>query len=212
LRVAITGQFRSLYLVWNLFLAVLPLVFAVALERKCLRKSSLVSRCALFCAWLVFLPNAPYILTDFVHLRSRWHPQFWTDLALLVLFAWCGLLAGFLSMVLVQRRVALHGGPLAGWLFVLAVAALSGIGIYLGRIERWNSWDLLVHPFEILRDVASLAADAFHRGTSSRVAASFSAIVFVVHVTLYSLLRFNTAPIERTGRADVLRNDPLTRP
>ncbi len=189
LRALLTHHVRPISLVWNLFLASVPLMFAVALELKCLTNSGRSIKAALFCGWLVFFPNAPYILTDFVHLKSRWHPQFWTELSGLLLFSWCGALAGFLSLYIVQRLIARRYGTAFGWMFIVCIAALTGVGIYLGRIERWNSWDVLIHPLEILADIARLAMDALHRGPTSRMAALFSLIVFVGHATLYSLMR-----------------------
>jgi uncharacterized membrane protein len=191
-RAVVTHHFRPLSLVWNLFLAVVPLAFAAMLELSCWRNSRRSVKAAMFCGWLFFFPNAPYILTDFVHLKSRWHPQFWTELSGLLLFAWCGALAGFLSLYIVQRLVSRRFGFGIGWVFSLGIAALTGVGIFLGRVERWNSWDLLIHPIEILADVARLGVDALHRGPTAKMALLFSMIVFLGHVTLYSLLRSNT--------------------
>jgi uncharacterized membrane protein len=188
LRAVVAHHARPLSLVWNLFLAVVPLAFAVLLEVSCLKNARRGVKIGLFCGWLAFFPNAPYILTDFVHLKSRLHPHYWTELSGLLLFSWCGALAGFLSLYIVQRLVARGRGFAVSWLFAFVVATLTGVGIYLGRVERWNSWDLIFHPIEIFADVARLGIDAVHRGPTAKMAMLFAAIVFLGHVTLYSLL------------------------
>ena len=52
-----------------------------------------------------------------------------------------------------QMLVKTMLGWLASWAFVIAVLGLSGLGIYIGRFLRWNSWDLVLHPRSILTDV-----------------------------------------------------------
>ena len=139
LRIALTGQFRQLYLVWNLFLAWMPLFFA--LTAVCLAHSRPQRRWCFFSAataWLLFFPNAPYILTDLIHLGPKSNARFWTDLVLILIFALIGLVLGFLSLFLMQRLVARRHGWPAGWLFVGVVAGLSGFGIFAGRFLRWN--------------------------------------------------------------------------
>lgn len=76
----------------------------------------------------------------------------WFDVALLTTFAWTGLLLGFASVYLVQRSVQRLAGAVAGWCVAVGALALSGVGIYLGRELRWNSWDLLVQPGSVLRE------------------------------------------------------------
>ncbi|MEL6865155.1 MAG: DUF1361 domain-containing protein [Bacteroidota bacterium] len=103
-------------------------------------------------AWLLFFPNAPYILTDLLHLKSRAPIPYWYDLMLLLSFAWTGLMLGYLSLYEVQRFIAQRSQP---WLARLAVGMalpLCAIGVYIGRYRRWNSWDVLTRPGELLSD------------------------------------------------------------
>jgi uncharacterized membrane protein len=154
LRWWIAGEFRHLYLVWNLFLAWVPLGFAVA---TCLiREMRLPWRWPLgwgALAWLVFFPNAPYIITDLVHLRSLPPVPLWFDLLLLALFALTGLMLGFVSLHLMQRLVMTHHGWLSGWGFACGAIALGSFGIYLGRFQRWNSWHAVSQPFSLGTDI-----------------------------------------------------------
>jgi uncharacterized membrane protein len=188
LRIVLVGQFRQLYLVWNLFLAWLPLLFACTAvclaQTRPQRRGWFLSAAA---AWLLFFPNAPYIFTDLVHLGSRSHGRYWTDLVLILLFALIGLVLGFLSLFLMQRLVARRHGWPAGWLFVGVVAALSGFGIYAGRVLRWNSWDAIFNPLDLVADFGSWLLSLPHNRLSVLMPMLFATLVFLAHALLYAL-------------------------
>jgi uncharacterized membrane protein len=138
------------WLVWNLTLAWVPFVLAVALWLVHRRRHTTAELLALGAAWLVFLPNAPYMLTDFIHLGTR-HRLF--DSIVLASFAFTALALGFASLVLVQTVVSRVFGALAGWSLAVSALFLSSVGIYLGRVERLNSWDVLQRP-QLLASIA----------------------------------------------------------
>jgi uncharacterized membrane protein len=131
------------YMVWNLFLAWLPLVFALLLYAAYRRRHTTAELLALGAAWLVFLPNAPYVLTDFVHLGER-HRLL--DALILASFAFTALALGFASLLLVQIVVTRKAGALVGWLVALSALFLASVGVYLGRVHRFNSWDVVARP------------------------------------------------------------------
>jgi uncharacterized membrane protein len=131
------------YLVWNLTLAWVPFVVALLLLGGYRRRHPALELVALGLAWLVFLPNAPYVLTDFIHLGSE-HRLF--DSILLGSFAFTALALGFASLLVVQLVVTRAAGALAGWLLALSALFLSSVGVYLGRVLRLNSWDVLQRP------------------------------------------------------------------
>ena len=147
------------YLAWNLFLAWLPLLCSLAAYNAYKRRSRLswlvVGGCAL--AWLLFFPNAPYILTDLMHLAPRDDAPLWFDALLMITFALTGLFLGLVSLSLMQALVRRAAGALASWGFALGVLSLSGVGIYLGRFLRWNSWDVFLSPGSILADLLDAA-------------------------------------------------------
>jgi uncharacterized membrane protein len=145
------------FMIWNLFLAWIPFVMAFAANRLNHARGQwgfLIAGCAL--TWLLFLPNAPYLLTDLVHLRYRDDALVWYDLMLLLWFAWTGFMLGFGSIYLMQQVVTDSFGPLVGWAFAIGSIGLTSFGIYLGRFLRWNSWD-------VLRDPIALFADIYYR-------------------------------------------------
>jgi len=188
LRIALTGQFRQLYLVWNLFLAWMPLFFA--LTAVCLAHTRPQRRWWFFsaaAAWLLFFPNAPYILTDLVHLGPKAHGRYWTDLVLILLFALIGLVLGFLSLFLMQRLVARRYGWPAGWLFVGIVAGLSGFGIYAGRFLRWNSWDVVFSPFDLIADAWNWLFSIPHSPRAIVIPVLFATLLFIAYLMLYAL-------------------------
>ncbi|HXU80074.1 MAG TPA: DUF1361 domain-containing protein [Polyangia bacterium] len=185
-RLGYTGRGTYLFLCWNLFLAWVPLGLSLALARL---DAGRALTAALGAGWLAFFPNAPYLATDLVHLRERQPVPVWFDALLLLGFALTGLGLAFLSLVLVHRRVERRLGARKGWLFVAAVAGLTGLGVYLGRFLRWNSWDLLTRPAELVAEVARwLLAPAAHL-RSAAVALFFGGFFGVAYVTLRALAR-----------------------
>ena len=158
-RWAYTGVPAFGFLLWNLLLAWTPLFFAWLARRWRHYSLLLLLHSGL---WLLFLPNAPYLLTDIIHL-GRWSGiSLWYDLLLLLIFALTGLFLGFFSLSLMQALVTDLLGALAGWFFAAATLALSSFGVYLGRFLRWNSWDLLTRPHWLLRDILDLVRHPLH--------------------------------------------------
>jgi uncharacterized membrane protein len=107
--------------------------------------------------WLVFLPNAPYLVTDLVHLREGTPVPIWVDAAMLSAFAGAGLLLGAASLLQVTRLARELWGPIPAAALAIVVTGLVGVGIYIGRFLRWNSWDLATDPLGVAGSVASAA-------------------------------------------------------
>jgi uncharacterized membrane protein len=149
-----TGDPYYRFLVWNLFLAWVPFVFALAAYALALRRSG-PAVVLLGILWLLFFPNAPYILTDFIHLSESPSAPLWYDALMLASFAWTALLLGFASLYLMQAIWRRAAGPAVAWVGVVAALALASFGLYLGRFLGFNSWDALVRPrliLEVIRD------------------------------------------------------------
>ncbi len=187
-RVAWTGKIVYGFLIWNLFLAWLPLVLALfaadEFERPGRSKALLL---ALGVSWLLFFPNAPYILTDITHLRTAFFHQFWVDLTLILLCALTGLVLGFVSLYLMQGMVARAFGRTASWGFIAVVALLSAFGIYLGRFLRFNTWDVLVRPVELWRGIGQWASDPFSQPAAYAFPMLFALFLVVAYTMLYGL-------------------------
>jgi uncharacterized membrane protein len=154
-RVLYSAQQTYLTLCWNLVLAWVPLGLSMLLARRHLpeRRAGRIGSLTLGTVWLAFFPNAPYMVTDFVHLFPRSPVPLWFDAILVFAFAFTGLGLGFMSLLLVHGIVRRWRGAGAGWLFVGTVAGLTGFGVYLGRFQRWNSWDLVTRPSQLFASV-----------------------------------------------------------
>lgn len=140
------------FLAWNLALALIPLGFSTLALAASRARWKWVA--VLFLGpWLLFFPNAPYILTDLMHLKARHPIPLWYDLTLLLSFALNGLFLGYLSLRMAESVLEQVFDRTTALLATLAVMFLSAFGIYLGRFERWNSWDLWYHPRGVAADI-----------------------------------------------------------
>jgi uncharacterized membrane protein len=109
--------------------------------------------------WVLFLPNAPYLVTDYMHLAPDSRVPLWFDFALLGAFSASGLLLGFASVYIVQAIVATRAGAVAGWLGTGTSFGLCAVGIYVGRVLRFNSWDAVQEPGVLLGLALARLAD-----------------------------------------------------
>lgn len=200
-RAVYSQSVTHLGLVWNLFLAWLPMLSALAaynLHQNHSRLSWLViAVCS--CVWLLFFPNAPYILTDILHLQPRENIPIWYDLIVLVAFAWTGTFLGLASLFLMQKLVHKTVGPLASWLFALGVLGLSGFGVYLGRFPRWNSWDVLVNPMSLLADIWQRIRHPLVHKQTFVFSLLFSLFFISTYLMLVAISQFQQETQRRSG-------------
>ena len=150
-RIIKTDSLYYTFLVWNLFLACVP--YGIALLLKISKPRRFVFWIG-FSVWLVFLPNSPYILTDIQHIRWSTLSQIWFDVLLILSFAVNGLIVGFASLNLMQEQLKERFSKKTTHFIIYLILLLCGFGIYLGRVLRWNSWDILQNPMGILSDIA----------------------------------------------------------
>lgn len=193
-----TGKPTFSFLLWNLFLAWMPLAFSTAIQFFHRQQATLLAALTLV-PWLLFLPNAPYILTDLVHLRPRTGIPYWYDILLMASFAFNGLLLGFFSLSQVHQVLVQRLRPLYAWTLVVLFSIGSSYGIYLGRVLRWNSWDILRHPFRIAMDCLRPFVHPF---------AHKEAVVMTIVLTGFMLGGYLAiAALQGTVRAPELRGD-----
>ena len=197
-RVAYAANGRYGFLAWNLFLAWMPLLCALAAYNAFKRRSRLswlvVAGCAL--AWLLFFPNAPYMVTDIVHLQPRPDAPLWFDLLLVSAYAWMGLCLGLVSLFLMQALVRRAAGTLASWAFALGVLGVSGFGIYAGRYLRWNSWDVVISPGGMLANVLAAAQHPLLHARSVAFSGLFSLFLVSAYFMFvaFTQLRLDVPP------------------
>lgn len=186
------------FLAWNLFLAWIPMIAAVLVYDMHRRGKGAAPLLALGALWLLFLPNAPYLLTDLIHLGTRDDAPLWFDLVLFTAFAWTGALLGFLSIYLIQVVVRRAAGAVWSWAFVGGALVATSFGIYLGRSLRWNSWALVTNPGPLLSDIWARVSDPLAHPRSFGMTVALSALLSVLYLVLYAFAQLPTA--ERASR------------
>lgn len=195
-RLVKSHQLAHFNLIWNLFLAWLPLGFAVLSIRTADNRWRSLS-CGFL--WLLFLPNAPYLVTDLVHLRPRPAVPLWYDILVMQLFVLIGLVLGFLSVRVMHRHVSQRFGIRTGWVFTVTVLAMSGFGIYLGRFERWNSWDLFVQPIDLMRNISGLLIHPRSGKAAIGFSVLFGALLTLGYSTMHVLAAWQHSPAAPAG-------------
>jgi uncharacterized membrane protein len=185
-RIKYSYSYRYGGLIWNLFLAWIPFVLAYLAYIFSWRKPLLYLAIPTFAfLWLIFFPNAPYILTDLQHLsQGSSNVPLWYDVILLIWFSWTGMLLGIVSLYLMQEIIKRQISYWAGWAFVFFVAALSSAGLYVGRFFRLNSWDVLQNPGEIASNITGWLSDPSLR--SIGFIALYTLFFIFVYLTLYA--------------------------
>lgn len=140
-----------IFLLWNILLACIPLCLTYIISRS-LKHSYIVY--SLFVLWFLFLPNAPYVITDFIHLHHGTSTIFWIDLIMFFYAAVFSLVVGVIGLEEGRRLfVEKTSKDFLGTVLVIVSILLSGFGVYLGRFPRFNSWHVLTRPGELITGV-----------------------------------------------------------
>lgn len=147
------------FLIWNLFLAWIPYLISLAVVAYAPKMKNKILIALMIFAWLLFFPNAPYIFTDLFHLRPRGTVPFWYDMILIISFAVNGWFLGLVSLINIQEYIRKSWSLAKSWVVAISALFLASFGIYLGRFLRWNSWDLLLHPLDLLKDILDRMID-----------------------------------------------------
>ena len=200
-RIVYSGSRAHLNMTWNLFLAWLPMLAALTvynLKKRDRRPAwLLIAPCAFL--WLIFFPNAPYMVTDLLHLRPLSNAPMWYDVLMLSAFAWTGIFLGLVSLYLMHTLVRRSAGTAAGWLFAFFVLALTGFGVYLGRFPRWNSWDLIFNADILLADIWTRMRDPLAHPRTLVFSGLFSLCVTAMYLMLSAMIHLRPETHETRG-------------
>jgi uncharacterized membrane protein len=188
-RVAYTESHAYLNLLWNLVLAWVPFGLALLVYDQARRGAGRIRLLALAGLWLLFFPNAPYLVTDFKYLRVIDGAPLWFDIVLLSSAAWAGLVLGFISLYLIHAVARRLLGALNAWVVVATVLALSSFGVFLGRFRRWNSWDLFTDPHGLLADIGAGLANPLAYPRAVAVTILFTAFLGAAYLVFYAFAR-----------------------
>ena len=196
--------FRILYtqtsehsaIAWNLLLAWIPFALALIVYERARAGVSNLSLVAVTMLWLLFLPNAPYIVTDLKHVGRGGGVPVLYDVLLLSSAAWTGLLLGLTSLFLMHAVARRLVGSVNAWALVVGVLALSSFGIYLGRVQRWNSWDVFVRPGSLLGAIASGLLHPLSHPRPMAVTVLFTTFLLASYLVFYSFARMSSVVSE----------------
>ena len=190
LRVGYTFRFLEYRnLAWNLFLAWIPYIASITAAALNLRYPGSWGLLLPFpgIVWFLFFPNAPYLVTDFLHLEFRPPVPLWYDIGMISCFAFTGCLLAVISLHIMHALVEEKTGGLIGWLFTIFVLPLCALGIYLGRFGRFNSWDFLINPKEIIKMLTRPFIDPVDNLRLIGFTIMFTAILAVFYLSFTAL-------------------------
>jgi uncharacterized membrane protein len=192
-RMHLAGHHSYAFLLWNLFLAAIPLGLSLGVAKT----KRLLIAAPLLALWLLFFPNAPYVLTDLIHLtpHNHGHVPLWLDLLMLLSYALVSLWLGFQSLQIIQHWFAARFSHFTALSMVVGSLGLSGFGVYLGRFPRWNSWEVLRRPHLLLDDIASRVLDPLQHAHTWGFTLGFGALLILAY--LFWISSTTTAHVPR---------------
>lgn len=158
-RIKLNKSFFFLFLIWNVFLAIIPYAITMYLNTK--QNHNKLKLSFWFIVWLAFLPNAPYIVTDLIHIRIGNKALLWVDILVVLSFALSGLLLFFLSILDMQDIISKNFRRIPFDKVTTLILFLCGFGVYLGRFLRYNSWEILSQPHILITDVINILLSPF---------------------------------------------------
>ena len=191
LRALEADSLRYDFLIWNLFLAWLPLGFAWWLVLRLRQSGQWLQPLNLLLAalWLGFLPNSFYLISDLIHLEVTGEVSLLYDVVLMCSFIFNAYTAGLISMCLVHRELIRRVGRARAHSVIAAVLLVCSFAIYLGRNLRWNTWDVLINPGGILFDVSDRVINPASHPQAFVTTATFFVLLGSIYVVIWQLVQ-----------------------
>jgi uncharacterized membrane protein len=184
IRIFTTGKLMFLFLPWNLFLAFVPYYISKILIANPGWIENRVKFIFAFCAWLFFIPNSFYILTDLFHLKLTNDSPRWFDLTMIFSFAWNGMLLGILAIRKMETVFNLFFNNRNILFLLYPVMWLVAFGIYIGRYLRFNSWDILTNPFSLFEEISGMLLNPSDYIYAWGMIFCFSIFTTLIYVTI----------------------------
>jgi uncharacterized membrane protein len=172
----------DIFLVMNLGLAWIPYLLSYVFTLKKINKLVLI---LIGVIWLLFFPNALYMVTDLFQLRPRVFVNIWFDLMMLLSFALVGLFLGFSSLKNVENLMTLKFGKRKAQLSIIIVMYLGSLGVYFGRFIRLNSWEVFSMPAVLIRKVLNVFSNPFYDANFYATTLVFTIFCYFLYYGLY---------------------------
>ncbi len=200
-RVLYSGSDRFIFLLWNLFLAWIP--FRVSLL---LYSHKYIGKWASFFwagVWLLFFPNALYIITDLIHLEEKTNVPIWYDAVLLFTSAIAGLLLAFASLYKAEQFFRRQFGYGTSNILIVLCLFMGSFGVYLGRFLRWNSWDIIISPMKLAREIAVRFLFPFEYYQTWAISLLFTSFFSLLYFTVKKLTIYGPSPNRESALTEI---------
>ena len=173
---------------WNLLLSWIPLLIAFFTKTLSKRLGPLpITVGILSIVWLAFFPNAPYMITDLVHLSVNYYSdRTWHDTIMLFYYAQISLINGLVSLYWFHGTWNRTYSKRTGTILLFLSFPLGGLGVFLGRILRLNSWDFFHKPGQFFLNIFENLYDR----TALLLIVEFGMLLGTLYFVLWGLLRF----------------------
>ena len=161
LRVILWGKLSFVFILWNIFLAFVPFVISSLLLSFSKKENfnKVVFIVGVF-LWVLFIPNAMYIITDFIHLGTTRTIPIIYDVFLLFSSASIGLILGFSSLFHIEQIIKVKFSERKTSLFMGFIILVISFGVYLGRFLRFNSWDVFINHTSLIKNIWKIFAQS----------------------------------------------------
>lgn len=179
LRAKITHSIYLFFLIWNLLLAAIPYIITSFIATFQNKNTSKLKLAILLFIWLLFLPNAFYIVTDLIHLSRSTDSFIWFDLILICSFSVSGFILGLESMIEFEKITNQIISSKFMDFLILIICYLCGFGIFLGRMLRFNSWELASNPLQLIVN----ATEIFLEPETILFSANFGLFIYITFKT-----------------------------
>lgn len=187
IRMIVTNSIEYIFLPWNLFLAFVPYWITRWMTRNVSIIENKVKLVIALAVWLLFIPNSFYIITDLFHLTHIETAPLWFDLLLIFSFAWNGILFGIISLRRVEVITTIVRGKGHSIFLVFVVMWLNAFGIYIGRVLRFNSWDVISDPFSLAGEILNMVLHPFENGYAWGMTLCYAVFITFLYFTIKKL-------------------------
>lgn len=184
-RIYFSGELNYLFLVWNIFLAWIP--YMVSELFKKMDKKRWWKQAIIFCCWLAFFPNALYIVTDLIHLELESNIPKWFDAVLLFSSSIAGLMMAFISLYRVEKMLQKKINIRMVSPVIILILFLGSFGVYMGRFLRWNSWDIISNPVQLVLSVGQKIIFPFDHLQTWGITMVFTVLFYLLYFSIKKL-------------------------